>query len=339
MDSLTIWCCPSCRGRLTSDPVDRLVCTACAAGYDVVAGIPDLRIDAPAWIDLAEDREAALRLVHDTRSQTLAAMVRSVFSSQPGRTPADIDLRTRQVLGSPARLKPELEGWLRDAARTPGVVDLGCGPGMLLAAAAAHGVSGVGIDVSLVWLAVARRMIEEHGGRATLAAAFGESLPLPDGRTPALVSLDVIEHVGDQERYLREIDRVTAPNASIAISTPNRFSLAAEPHVGVWGVGWLPLNLQKRYVKARTGHDYDYVRLLSVPGMAAMVKRTMHVSPRFIVPRIPEEEIAHFPPRRVALAHAYNRVAASPLMRWPLLAVGPFFRFVATKSASTGTPA
>lgn len=286
-----------------------------------------MRVDRPAWIDIDEDREAASRLDRDFRSKPLEAMVRAVFASQAGRTDAQIEMRTRQVLAAPDRLMTQLDGWLRTATSTPGFLDLGCGPGMLLAAAASKGISGRGIDVSLVWLVVARRMIEERGGLATLCAAFAESLPMPDASAPAVVSLDVIEHVGDQVRYLAEIDRIAADGATLALATPNRFSLTAEPHVGVWGVGWLPAALQARYVRARSGRAYEFVRLLSVPGLAQLLRRHTRFAGRFIVPQVPSEEIAQMPAWRARLARAYNRIGGWALLRWPLLALGPFFRY------------
>ena len=340
MSSPLVWCCPSCRGRLVAEAGDsRLRCTGCGAEYGIYGGIPDMRVDRPAWIDIDEDREAAARLERDHRSTSLEAMVRAVFESQPGRSQEQIDTRTRQVLGSPGRLASQLDGWLRTSTSAPGFLDLGCGPGMLLAAAAARGISGLGVDVSLVWLVVARRMIEQYGGRATLCAGFAESLPLPDASVPAIVSLDVIEHVADQRRYLAEIDRIAADGAWLALATPNRFSLAAEPHVQVWGVGWLPARLQARYVRARSGRSYEFVRLLSVPGLAHLLRRYTRFNGRFVVPRVPDEEIESFHPRRARLARAYNHIAESALLRWPLLGVGPFFRFVGTRRArTTGAP-
>ena len=329
----SVWCCPSCRSSLAAASIDALDCTGCGARYGIFGGIPDLRIARPAWIDVDDDREAALRLARDYRDASLEAMVRAVFEAQGGRSPQQIDTRTRQVLAAPGRLTTQLDEWLRSTTGTPGFLDLGCGPGMLLAAAAGRGVAGLGIDVSLLWLVVAGRMIEQYGGRATLCAAFAESLPLADGSVPAVVSLDVIEHVGDQPRYLAEIDRIAADGASVALATPNRFSLTAEPHVHVWGVGWLPARFQARYVRARSGQPYEFVRLLSVPGLLRLLRRHTRIRGRFVVPRVPEDEIASFNQRRAMVARIYNRVAASPLLRCPLLGVGPFFRFVGTRTA------
>jgi SAM-dependent methyltransferase/uncharacterized protein YbaR (Trm112 family) len=337
---LTVWCCPVCRGRLAVEVRDaRLSCVRCGTPFEVIAGIPDLRVSRPSWVDADADRDAALRLDRDTRTLPLDAVVRRVFASQPHRTAAEADHRTRQVLASPGRLRAQIRGWLRDVALTPGFVDVGCGAGLLLAAAAAEGVSGAGVDVSLEWLVVARRIIEAHGGRATLCAALAEALPLPDGSAPAVASLDVIEHVVDQRRHLRELDRIAAPSAPFVLSTPNRFSVAAEPHVGVWGVGWLPVRLQRRFVRLRSGKRYDFVRLLSVPGLARLMRRETSFTGHFVVPRIPDEEIDLFAARRATLARAYNRVADQSLLRWPLFAVGPFFRFVGTKRGDASAPA
>jgi len=345
VDLLTVWCCPVCRGRLAVEVKDaRLSCVRCGTPFEVFAGIPDLRVARPSWVNVEADRQAALQLDRDTRAMSLEAVVRRVFARQAQRTDAEVDDRVRQVLASPGRLRRQLQGWLRHVALTPGYVDVGCGPGLLLAASADHGVMGLGIDASLEWLVIARRMIEAHGGRATLCAALCEALPLPDGSAPAIASLDVIEHCADQRRHLREVDRIAAPSAPLALSTPNRFSVAAEPHVGVWGVGWLPARWQRRYVRMRSGKSYDFVRLLSARGLKRLMKRETHFDGRVIVPRIAEEDIELFAKRRAAIARAYNRVADQRLLRWPLFAIAPFFRFVGVRRSdgarrSTRAPA
>ena len=84
-------------------------------------------------------------------------------------------------------------------------------------------------------MAARRRTPRACGGDPLLAAAHAEALPLADGAVSGVISLDVIEHVAEPRRYLREIERVLAPGGNTALSTPNRFSLAAEPHVFVWG--------------------------------------------------------------------------------------------------------
>ena len=74
----SVWCCPACRGSLvTSAPNTRLSCERCSAEFWVSGGIPDLRVDRPAWLDIDEDREAAARLDRDFASKSLEEMVRA----------------------------------------------------------------------------------------------------------------------------------------------------------------------------------------------------------------------------------------------------------------------
>ena len=311
-----------------------LVCKICVVEYASFEGIPDLRLPGRCWIDYEADRAQARQLIAETASFSVEETVRYVFDWRKEFDGAWADMRTRQVMDAWQRLGPEMQGWLRDCVR-PGRIflDLGCGAGQLLAAAAAAGCAGIGIDVRLVWLLVAKRLIAAAGGTPVLAAALAESLPLADESLHSVVSLDVIEHVGDIPGYLREISRITAPGAHVALATPNRFSLTAEPHVAVWGVGWIPRCLQKSFVKLRSGLDYEFVRLLSANEVRRLFRRNTRIDIEILVPEVPELEIDRYPTRRKMLARLYNR-----LIRWRLLhpvfrLIGPFFRIVGQKSS------
>ena len=326
-----IWRCPRCRGHLGEDGVAYLLCRSCGARYDTVDGIPDLRVNAPAWINCDEDREAARWIAHEMAGEELEAVVRHVFRVVRGRREENAKYRTRRTLNEPNRLRREIAGWLDEATARP-FLDLGCGAGALLAAASAEGGrAGIGIDVSMVWLVVAKRLIKSYGGTPVLAAGFAESLPLADGSVHGVVSLDVIEHVGDQHAFLREIDRVTAPDGMLALATPNRYSLGPEPHVRVWGVGWLPRPLQQRYAERLSGMSYAFTRLLSTWEMRRLIRLNTHFSVVLLIPAIPDEEIAlaHVP--RAYLARAYNWLIRLPLGRQCALGVGAFFRVVGRK--------
>jgi SAM-dependent methyltransferase len=260
-----------------------------------------------------------------------------IFASR-GRTWTEerVRWRTRQVLEAPARLRYDVQGWLNPCFTGRGYfVDLGCGPGMLLAAAAAEGHAGIGIDVSLTWLLAAQRLVATYGGKPLLAAALAEALPLPDQSVTAVISLDVVEHVADPAPYLAEIDRVTGIGGFIALSTPNRYSLAAEPHVYLWGVGWLPRQWQKRYVEWRRGERYEYARLLSTFEMRRLLRRMTEFQAEILIPQVPTEEIRAFSPRRAALARIYNRLVAARVLRWAFLCIGPFFRVLGRKPVIT----
>jgi SAM-dependent methyltransferase len=328
-----IWRCPRCRGPLVPSD-EALACRGCVVEYPSLEGIPDLRLPGPCWIDYEKDRAQARQLLATTAGLSVEDTVRYVFSWRTEFDAAWAEKRTRQVMDSGKRLGPEIQGWLRDCVR-PGQIflDLGCGPGQLLASAAEGGYRGIGIDVRLVWLLVARRLIAAAGGTPILAAALAESLPLADEFLYGVVSLDVIEHVSDVSGYLREINRVMARGGRVALATPNRFSLTAEPHVAVWGVGWIPRCLQKSFVKLRSGLDYEFVRLLSANEVRRLFRRNTRIDIEILVPEVPDLEINRYPAGRKALARFYNR-----LVRWRFLhpvfrLIGPFFRIVGRKSS------
>ncbi len=324
------WCCPNCHGPLASGP-DGFSCPRCVSGFPIIGGIPDFRVARATWVDVDADRIRAREFAERSRSLTPAQLVASVFGRREGWSAEEIARRTAQIVDGPARLRRELGDWLITPTAGPGpFLDLGCGAGQLLAAAAPDR-PGIGIDVVLEWLVVARRLIEAHGGRPVLAAAMAEALPLQSASVSGVVSLDVIEHVGDQERYLKEIERVLAPGATCALATPNRFSLAPEPHVGLWGVGWLPRRYQKRYVRWRSGKPYAFCRLLSRAELSRLLARSTSLSFTILVPEIPADEIVRFGPAKARIARIYNRLVNTRLGRSLLARVGAFYRVLATR--------
>lgn len=277
-----------------------------------------------------EDRQRARALVRDHGDRTVADLIRGVFVER-GWDAERVEARTRGTLEVPAVVGHELDGWLSQCAYAPGgFLDVGCGPGGLLVAAARRGIQGYGIEATMVWAVIAKRAVAEAGGTPTVAAGFGEHLPMPDHAVGACVLLDVIEHVTDPGKILREVNRVTAPGGRIALATPNRFSLGAESHVGVWGVGWLPRRFQARYVQRRTGDSYS-VEPRSVTETRRLVRENTSFAVTFSVPEIPSEHIERFTMRRRVIGRVYNRLARFPVLRAPLLAVGPLFHATGTK--------
>jgi SAM-dependent methyltransferase len=329
-----IWKCPRCRGELV-ERVDDVTCASCAGEYPVFGRIPDFRVDRPHWLDVEQDRRNARHLLSLVGRVSTRDLVAEVFRRRSGWSEADIDRRTRGILEGPQRLIRELNEWLHSAttASLP-FVDLGCGAGPLLAAAARAGRPSIGIDASLEWLVVARELVREAGGVPVLAAALGEALPFADGSVGGVVSLDVIEHVDDQPDYLREIGRVLMPGGVAAIATPNRYSLSAEPHVSIWGVGWLPRKWQEPYVRWRGGKSYAHCRLLSLIELRRLVRNSAGLAPRVLLGEVSGEEIARFRTPKAWLAKVYNGLLRIPPARLAMISVCPFFRVLATKGGS-----
>ena len=332
-----LWRCPACKGAL-KEHAAALACGACNRAFEVIDGIPDLRLSIPSWIDAAQDSATAREL--SDAHLPLERLVREVYSRREGWDEARVARRTREILQGSAVLRDDLRGWLRPVVGDGPFLDLGCGGGMLMAAAAAlqPGRRLIGIDVSMTWLVVAKKLVSESGGHPMLAAGMAEALPFADGSIPAVVSLDVIEHVHDPDAYLAEIDRVLEPGGRAAFSTPNRFSLTAEPHVFVWGVGWLPRSLQASYVRWRSGKAYTDTILMSSFRLAKRLRRRTDIQFSIIVPTIPDAHIAYFNRAKGWVARLFNSVSQFSLLRPLFLIISPFFRVIGAKTEGDPAP-
>lgn len=331
LEGLQPWRCPRCKGSLLSE-IDLVHCQLCGSSYQCIDGIPDLRVVHDSWVEPGEDLEQSRYFAKHADQWTLEEMLRNVFSISKVFTQREIDTRVRRVLEGIDTLVLEAQGWLSQPMSAAGyVLDLGCGPGQLISAAARCGHKMIGVDVRMLWLLVAKRLITANGGTPILAAGLAEALPLADDALSAVISLDVIEHVSDVPDYLRSIDRVTGPGGWVALSTPNRYSLAAEPHIGVWGVGWVPRRWQKRYVKLTRGCDYNHCCLLSVRELQGLLKELTEFQSTFFAPPIPPHEIRRFSARRQLLGSVYNFLCQQDQLKHVLLSIGPFFRVLGRK--------
>ncbi|MGI9538881.1 MAG: class I SAM-dependent methyltransferase [Miltoncostaeaceae bacterium] len=99
------------------------------------------------------------------------------------------------------------------------LVDMGCGPGMLLAALGRSrpgDFETLGIDISPSMVEEATRQVAEHReARALVGRA--EELPLPDGVADVVLALGILE-LADPHRVLAEAARVLRPDGTAVLS-------------------------------------------------------------------------------------------------------------------------
>lgn len=112
-------------------------------------------------------------------------------------------------------------GWVARSLPVRGavVVEAGCGEGyggQLLADAGA--VLVVGLDLDLPSLRHAG--LTYPGVRPVRANLV--SLPVADGCAGLVVSSQVVEHLWDQDQFVRECARVLRPGGRLVVTTPNR---------------------------------------------------------------------------------------------------------------------
>lgn len=117
---------------------------------------------------------------------------------------------------SRAALFGELLERVGGAQAAPRLLDLGCGGGQLLAAAAGRGWRPIGTDVSHEALLVARKASD-----APLFQADSAALPLRDASVSAVTAVNVIDHLADPMRVLAETYRVLAPAGTMSLRVPN----------------------------------------------------------------------------------------------------------------------
>jgi len=111
---------------------------------------------------------------------------------------------------------------LRDLVAGAFVLEAGCGEGYGAGMLAEVAGGVLALDLDAVTAAhVARRYRRTGIARANLVA-----LPVRDGGVEAVVSLQVIEHLWEQERFLRECFRVLRPGGALVVSTPNRLTFS-----------------------------------------------------------------------------------------------------------------
>jgi len=115
-----------------------------------------------------------------------------------------------------------------DALQGLEVLEVGCGGGLICEELARRGARMVGVDPSQAALQTAREHAAQSGlaERITYEHGYAEALPYDSGRFPAVVCLDVLEHVQDLGRTIAEVARVLAPGGVFVFDTINRTLLA-----------------------------------------------------------------------------------------------------------------
>jgi ubiquinone/menaquinone biosynthesis C-methylase UbiE len=115
------------------------------------------------------------------------------------------------------------------------VLDVGCGDGALVCAAASRGADATGIDPDPAMLAAARLRATKAGVRATFLEGRVERLPFPEASFDVVAAITVLCFVPDAAAALREMARVLRPGGCLVLGELGRWSLwAAVRRVRGW---------------------------------------------------------------------------------------------------------
>jgi SAM-dependent methyltransferase len=217
-----------------------------------------------------------------------------------------------------------------DGIRGSCLLEIGCGTAPLLVAAAKNVKNMVGIDIAFRWLVVGKKRLAEAGLDIPLICACAEALPFPDQMFDRVIAESTIEHVKNQIQVVNESRRVLKPGGYFFLSTPNRFSVGPDPHVGILAGGYFPKQWLGAYVKRQGGippkrHLLSYItlsRLLSGGGFSKPLISLPQVSPA------QREQFGNLIKIGVDIYHLALRI---PIIRHLLYCIGPLFHAVAQR--------
>lgn len=160
--------------------------------------------------------------------------------------------------------QPDIYPKVLDLLPPPGarVLDVGAGEGYFSRLMSARGYAVAACDFSRD--AFKCPEIPFH------AADLSERIPLPDASFDAVVSIEVIEHIENHTRFIREILRVVKPGGCVIITTPNVLSLTSRWHYFLYGyTDCAPRPLDP----AREDYFMQHINPISLPELMFLLER------------------------------------------------------------------
>lgn len=244
--------CPACGGDLDVRS-ESIRCVDCLRSYPVVVGIPDLRLFPDRYLSLADDRAKAERL--DAVPGSALDVIDAYWSMTP-EVPPSLAAAYRSSASRTVERGAAVIDRLSPATIGASLLDVGCGTGGLVVAAALRGYDATGIDIALRWLVVCRRLAADHDVDVRFAAADGAAAPFPPRSFDTVTCVESIEHSADRRGLLH--GSMALADREYHAVVANRFSTVTDPTFGLALVGYLPRSWAAAYVRARRGTSASF---------------------------------------------------------------------------------
>jgi ubiquinone/menaquinone biosynthesis C-methylase UbiE len=333
--SYPVFCCPQCKGPLKFG-WEEYSCPQCVKRYPIVLGFPDFRVFTNPHIDYEYDYKIAEFLVEQSDKLDFEGLAKldskttplSISKDRTDRFMRRMFALVEKGVENLTEIEEISEKYYRNVIGSNAVLEIGCGTGGFLVATKDKFKHAMGIDIALRFLVFSKKRINELGLKARLICGCAEYLPFEDGSFDLVVAEDVLEHVRDQEATLRECHRVINKKGILFLATPNRFSIAPEPHVGVWGVGFLPRKWMNKYVKLIKGIPYEHYKVLSFFELKMLLRKCSFQNHKILLPSILKAELKGFSTFEKIQVAIYDLVRKIPFIRASLYIIGPFFHII-----------
>ncbi len=327
-DLLCWLCCPQCKGNIKLR-AEAYFCAHCARSFPIVMGIPDLRVYPDPYVTFEEDHFKG-RQVHEQVKKLSFPELLQFYWENVSKPPTPVELRNRfirHVLTDEERVRRFPVAGVHGAA----CVDVGCGAGAMQDVANGQFNVVFSADIAFRWLVLARKRLEEAGLPANVICCCADYLPFRGESFDLVTGISLLEHTANAETVVAECGRVVKRQGIVFLLTTNRFSLAPEPHVRIWGLGFLPRKWMPAVVKWRRGLAYDKHRLLSLFELRRFLRSARLERMQFSLPAITPADLEHRSGLERAGAGLFDWMGRISVLRWLLLAVAPILQVVARR--------
>lgn len=318
--------CPKCKGGLVTNEVS-YSCENCNLVFPVVCDIPDFRLRPDRYLSWKDERDKANRLDTYAKTHSFEQLINYYYSITDDVSPEFARRYAEYALAGPSRGRSILEacGAYRDRGR---ILDIGCGAGGLLVAAAQCGLTVVGVDIALRWLVIAKKHMETEGLAVGLICADAEAMPFADQTFRCVVAADVLDHTREPKQLVCEAARVTRSRGNIWFSAGNRYWIGPHPAVGLWAAGLMPSALRSALLFRLRGVDtLRHAGFISAPGLVRIARRAglkvEDLAPRELAP--PKPSVSTL---RAVVQWLYIYSCRLPGLRHMLILAGPAFQMV-----------
>lgn len=320
--------CPNCGGRIHyPDRNQELIHCECGKDWPVLIGIPDLRLGQDPYAGNDHDLWIARDLANQFPNMSFSELVHYYYKQHcPELKQSDVDRQLTHIQAGTYLATSFVELIESKAGSELQLLDLGTGAGGGLVGFMENHKTrkAVGLDVAMRWLILARKRLDENGlQHVMLVCALAESTPFADHSFDVIHAGDMIEHVAQPDRVFSESCRLLKSGGFAWFPTPNRTSLSREPHVGLFGAGWLPRKFTPAYCRLRGVSPWRGIYTRTAWSWLKLLKNTTSYN-KLCKFKLEPGKVRELSRSDSSLASIYNRLLlSSAVFRFVALWFGP----------------